>query len=86
MRSGAERANEARTLRVRDAFHNYAPTGLAQFVEHWLRRNDNRLRGLQICAQRLGDYFGGVFLWRALRPGTLRGSPGAPVRRRPAGS
>src|ERR1700736_929205 len=51
MRPGAEGANEARALRVRNALHNHAPSRFAQLVEHRLRRHDYRL---QVRAHRLG--------------------------------
>src|SRR5579872_293076 len=39
VRSWAEGAYEARTLRVRNAFHDYRPTVLAQLVQYRLQRN-----------------------------------------------
>src|ERR1700688_3401279 len=65
MRPGAEGANEARALRVRNALHDHSPSGLAQLVQHRLRRNDYRL---QVRAHRLGSYFRCLLLCRALRP------------------
>src|ERR1700680_1206414 len=65
MRSGAERANEARAWRVRNALHNHTPSGLAQLVQHWLGRNDYRL---QVRAHRLCYYFRGRLFCHALRP------------------
>src|SRR5260221_2663537 len=56
MRLGAERAHKARTLRVGNAFHNDRPTGLAQLVQHRLRRSDHyfyrphRFAGLDCCS------------------------------------
>src|SRR5258708_10203583 len=56
MRLGAERAHKARTLRVGNTFHNDRPTGLAQLVEHRLRRSDHyfyrphRFAGLDCCS------------------------------------
>src|SRR5450432_1851650 len=73
MRSRAERAYKPRALRVRNAFHDHAPPGLAQLVQHRLRRNDHRLDRLQICPQRFGQHFGGLLLGRALGTRTLRG-------------
>src|SRR5258708_599875 len=43
VRSRAERAHEARALRVPNPFHNHAPSGLAQLVQHRLRRRRNNL-------------------------------------------
>src|SRR6202166_5072544 len=54
MGPGAERTNEARALRVRNAFHNHTPSGFAQLVQHRLGRNDYRLK---IGAHRLGNRF-----------------------------
>src|SRR5579863_4375293 len=39
VRPRAERAYEARTLRVRNAFHDYRPPVLAQLVQHRLQRS-----------------------------------------------
>src|ERR1700760_707204 len=39
VRSWAEGAYEARTLRIRNAFHDYRPTVLAQLVQHRLQRS-----------------------------------------------
>src|ERR1700688_3853897 len=64
MRPGAERANEARALRVRYALHDHTPSGLAQFVAHRLRPNDHRL---EIPGHRLNNSFYSLLLCRALR-------------------
>src|SRR4029077_20524325 len=43
VRFRAERAHEARALRVRTPLHDHAPSGLAQLVQHRLRRRRNNL-------------------------------------------
>ena len=56
MRLGAERAHKASALRVGNAFYNHRPAGLAQLVQHRLRRRDNYLHwprgfaGLHCCS------------------------------------
>ena len=43
VRLRAERANEARALRIRCALHDDRPAGFAKLVEHRLERNNRRL-------------------------------------------
>src|ERR1700760_4374060 len=49
VRPRAEGAYEARTLRVRNAFHDYSPPVLAQLVQHRLQRSRYHL----YCSHRL---------------------------------
>src|ERR1700730_2315566 len=65
MRPGAEGANEARALRVRNALYDHPPAGLAQLVQHRLRRNNYRL---QVRAHRLAYHFRRRLFCHALRP------------------
>ena len=52
MRSRAEGAYEARTLRVRNAFHNHRPPVLAQLVKHRLQRSRyNLCRSHRLCCR-----------------------------------
>src|SRR5579862_9778146 len=52
VRPRAEGAYEARTLRVRDAFHNHRPPVLAQLVQHRLQRNRyNLCRSHRLCCR-----------------------------------
>src|SRR5467141_20079 len=59
MRLGAERTHKTRALRVGNAFYNDRPAGLAQFVQHRLRRSDDGLTGrtglLVLTAVRFAD-------------------------------
>src|SRR5580692_11126551 len=82
VRFRTERAYEARALRVRNAFHDHAPSGLAQLVQHRLRRRRHNF----YRAHRLAALDRGAFRWRPLygasRPlghPAQRRSPGSPA-------
>src|SRR5579872_3845226 len=73
VRPRAERANEARTLRVRNAFHDHRPPVLAQLVQHRLQLSRHNLcRSHRLCCR--------LRCRRSLRRCTLR----CPLRGRPA--